>query len=531
MFAAIARFELRYQLRNPVFWVVTILFFLLTFGSMTIDQIQIGSGGNVHKNAATALARVHITMSIFFMFVTTAFVANVVVRDDESGFGAIVRSTPVGKASYLLARFAGAFAAAAVAFLAVPVAMWLGSLMPWLDPETLGPNRPGDYLYAYALLALPNLFLTSCIFFAVATTTRSMTYSYLAVIVFLVLYFSLTGIIAGKPDWRETVAHVEPFGMGAFGWVTRYWTAAEANGGMPAFAGILAINRLICLSMGAVSLALAYVRFSFAERGASKRRLRREQRRAAKLATRLPEIVPVLPPTDPAGARWAQLLARTRFEMALIFRSPGFVIMVAIGLANVVARLLVSGERYGTPTYPLTFAIIDQLTGAFAIMPLIIAIYYAGELVWRDRERGMNEIVDATALPNWAYMVPKTLAVAGVLVTTLLVSVLAAMAVQLSRGVTVLAPDEYLGWYVAPLAVDFVLIAILAVFIQAISPNKYVGWAVMVVYFVATSVFSTIGWEHPLYLYGSTGSTKLSDLNGAVLAERHRAMAEPGTAE
>jgi ABC-type transport system involved in multi-copper enzyme maturation permease subunit len=514
VFAAIARFELRYQLRNPVFWVVTILFFLLTFGSMTIDQIQIGSGGNVHKNAATALARTHIVMSIFFMFVTTAFVSNVIVRDDESGFGAMVRSTSVTKASYLLGRFLGAFAAAAIAFLAVPAAIWLGSLMPWVDPETLGPNRLGDYLYAYTLLALPNLFLTSCVFFAVATTTRSMTYSYLAVVVFLVLYLALTGVMAGKPEWRETIAHVEPFGIAAFGWITRYWTAAEANGAMPALVGVLAWNRLICLSIGALALAFAYVRFSFAERGASKRRLRRERRRAAQLAAREPQVAAALPPAVPGAARMTQLLARTRFEMALIFRSPGFVIMVAIGLVNVVARLLSSGERYGTPTYPLTFAIIEQLTGAFAIMPLIIAIYYAGELVWRDRERGMNEIVDATALPNWTYMVPKTLAVSGVLVTSLLLSVLAAMAVQLWRGVADLAPGEYLMWYVAPLSVDFVLIAILAVFIQALSPNKYIGWAVMVVYFVATSVFSTIGWEHPLYLYGSVGSTKFSDMNG-----------------
>jgi ABC-type transport system involved in multi-copper enzyme maturation permease subunit len=515
MFGAIARFELRYQLRNPVFWVVAILFFLLTFGAMTVDQIQLGSGGNVHKNAATAIARIHITLSLFFMFVTTAFVANVVVRDDESGFGAMVRTTRIRKASYLLARFLGAYGAAALAFLVVPLAMWLGTLMPWVDPETLGPNRAADYLYAYALLALPDLFVTAAIFFAVATITRSMTYSYLAVIVFLVLYFSLIGILTSKPELRETIAYVEPFGVAAFGWTTRYWTAAEANAGMPAFAGVLAINRAICLALGAAALALAYARFSFSERGASRRRLRREQRRAATLARARPRLVATLPPADPARARIVQLLARCRFEMALIFRSPGFVVLVAIGLVNTVAQLVFAGERYGTPTYPLTFMVIGRLAGAFSIMPLIIAIYYAGELVWRDRERGMNEIVDATALPNWAYMLPKTLAVAGVLVATLLLSVLVAIVVQLARGVTALHPGDYLAWYVAPFAVDFMLLAVLAVFVQAISPNKYVGWAVMVVFLVATAVFSTIGWEHPLYLYGSTGPSALSDMNGA----------------
>src|SRR5262249_15114475 len=131
MFGKIASFELRYQLRNPVFWVVLVIFFLLTFGSMTVEQIQIGSGGNTHKNAPAAIAQVVGIMSVFFMFVTTAFVANVVVRDDESGFGSIVRSTRVTRFDYLIGRFAGAFLVAAIAILAVPVAIWLGSLMPW----------------------------------------------------------------------------------------------------------------------------------------------------------------------------------------------------------------------------------------------------------------------------------------------------------------------------------------------------------------------------------------------------------------
>src|ERR1700742_1624548 len=114
MFGQIARFELRYQLRNPVFWVVAILFFLLTYGSVTVEQIQIGGGGNIHKNAPAAIAQTHLILSLFFMFVTTAFVANVIVRDDESGFGPMVRSTRVSRFDYLMARFLGAFLASAI---------------------------------------------------------------------------------------------------------------------------------------------------------------------------------------------------------------------------------------------------------------------------------------------------------------------------------------------------------------------------------------------------------------------------------
>ena len=62
MFATIARFELRYQLRNPVFWVATIMFFLLTFAGTTAESIRMGSGGSIHSNAPTAVAQVQLVM-------------------------------------------------------------------------------------------------------------------------------------------------------------------------------------------------------------------------------------------------------------------------------------------------------------------------------------------------------------------------------------------------------------------------------------------------------------------------------------
>lgn len=45
MMRHIAAFEWRYQVKSPVFWVGSLLFFLLTFGSVTVDQIQIGARG------------------------------------------------------------------------------------------------------------------------------------------------------------------------------------------------------------------------------------------------------------------------------------------------------------------------------------------------------------------------------------------------------------------------------------------------------------------------------------------------------
>jgi hypothetical protein len=138
-------------------------------------------------------------MTIFALFVVTAFVANVIVRDDDSGFGPLVRATRVRKFDYLFGRFAGAYVVALVVFAAVPLGSFIGSLMPWLDPETIGPNRLDAYLRPFVLLAMPTLLLSAAFFFAVATLTRSMMATYVAVVAALLVWGVTRGMLASHP--------------------------------------------------------------------------------------------------------------------------------------------------------------------------------------------------------------------------------------------------------------------------------------------------------------------------------------------
>jgi hypothetical protein len=169
---------------------------------------------------------------------------------------------------------------------------------------------------------------------------------------------------------------------------------------------------------------------------------------------------------------------------------------------------------YGTQTYPATFRLLQALQSGFSLAPLIIAGFYAGELVWRDRDRRVHEIIDATALPNWAQLVPKFLALTLVLFATLATAVVAATLIQLVKGFGAIHPGEYWAWFVLPNAVDFAGIAGLALFLQVLSPNKYIGWGLLLVYFVVISVMGPLGWQHPLYQYGNSYPNPLSDMNG-----------------
>ncbi len=516
MFWTIARFEARYQARNAVFWAAAVALFLLTLAGMILQDIRFGSGANVHENAPSAIAGAHLVLSIFFMFVPAAFVSNVIVRDDETGFGPIIRSTRVSKFDYLIGRFAGAFGAAAVAFLAVPLAIWLGSMVPAMDPGTFGPNRFSDYAIAYLALALPNIFLASAVFFALATTTRSMLGTFLGVIGFLVLYSSMFGFISRLPHLRGVFALLEPFGMAAFKEVIRYWTPAESNSQMPALNGVLLWNRLIWTSISFALLGLAYTTFNFTGRTKVNRKHAKQTSIVEPGAATplLATIAATLPRAsfDRRTAR-AQLVARTRLEMRQVFKSPGFAILILLGLLMCVALLSTSGYRYGTPSIPVTRHMIAWLSGPFNFVTLIIAIYYSGELVWSDRDRKFHEILDATPLPEWAYVVPKTLAVLLVLLSTSVIGVATSIALQLINGYTYLELGKYLLWYILPQSFDMLLIAILAVFVHALSPSKYVGWGLLLLYLIFQLVAASLGLEHNLYLYAGSPQITPSDMN------------------
>jgi ABC-2 type transport system permease protein len=56
--------------------------------------------------------------------------------------------------------------------------------------------------------------------------------------------------------------------------------------------------------------------------------------------------------------------------------------------------------------------------------------------------------------------------------------------------------------------------AVLAIFVQSLSPNKFVGWAIMVVYLISTLVLANMGFDHVLYRYGAGIGVPLSDMNG-----------------
>lgn len=521
MLTQVARFELRYQIRSPIFWITSFIFLALTWTMVTSDDLRIGWGGYVARNSPFAIALMCMIMGIFAIFIVTTFVSNVILRDDESGFGPIVRATRLSKFDYLFGRFTGGFLATCLVFLSVPLGVLTASAMPWLDPGTVAPFRPGSYLYAYLVLCVPTLFILSASFFMLATVTRSMIATYVVALVVLMMYLLTTTYFA-RAEFRDMAALLDPFGLSGFRSVTEHWTASDRNAQLTPIVGRFLQNRILWIGIAFALLAVTWRGFSNQARSESKRAKRKGEGEGAEKSAPTTGPLP-RPAQDSQSLGWGPLVALTKFDVLSVLRSPAYIVLLGIGFMNTVVGLWYAGDDSVSVTLPVTRVMIKTLIESFTLIPLIIAAYYAGELVWRDRERRVNEIVDATPSADWAFVVPKIVAIAMVLFSMALISVVAALCVQAIRGYFSFELSHYLTWYVLPWLLNMVMYAVLAVFVQMLVPHKFGGLLVTLLVLVAQLSLTKLGFEHNLYHFAGHSPVPLSDMNGQGEFVKHAA--------
>ena len=325
------------------------------------------------------------------MLVTAALLGNAVFRDYEAGIHPLFFTSPITRFSYLGGRFTGALLMNAVIFLGIPLGLMTASAMPWLDQERFGAFRLMAYLHPYLVLVLPTLLLTGAIFFALAALTRQMLPNYVGGAVLLVGYL-LSGTLTRDMENERLAALLDPFGGNAWGLVTKYWTPAEKNARLLGLEGIFLWNRVLWLAVGLGIFAFVFWRFRFSHAAAGSGGRREKKGRAAALAERPAYAVPqrlVLPAVKQhfgAGASWKQYLSEVRRSFRGIVGNRYFVAIAGAGLLFLFVTAGQIGKLYGTTTWPVTYEVAELLGGTFAIFMLILISFYAGELVWRERE-------------------------------------------------------------------------------------------------------------------------------------------------
>jgi len=337
----IFKFELRYHLKQPLFYILTLIAFLFTFLIMSTDAVQVlGAVGNVNRNAPSVIMLMMLLMTYFGVLTSTAFAANAVHRDFEMNTASLFFTAPLRKRDYLGGRFLGSFVVGALVFGGVVLAIFLAGVMPWVDKERVGAFHLMPYLFSLFVLVLPRLFLFSAMFFSVAALTRSLMATYASVVAFFVGY-SISGALLSDRSNEKMATLIDPFGLRSFRLATRYWTVFERNHSILKLDAIFLANHLIWIGVALVILAVTFARFSFSADSVSRKsgKLEDESQEGAALVT-----LPAVQQTFGGTASWRQYLHATRIETISVLKSVPFIIILLLGVAETLA-LSLNAER------------------------------------------------------------------------------------------------------------------------------------------------------------------------------------------
>jgi hypothetical protein len=432
---------------------------------------------NTHRNAPFVIQSYYAYMSLFLLLMMAAFINSSALRDFRYNTSQIVFSTPIKRSSFLLGRFVGGTIVSVIPMLGVSAGILLAKYMPWVDPDRWGPVDWNAHLHGVTVFALPTVFFLAAVLFAVAVLARNEIVPFVAAIVLLVGYVIGDSLLTDI-KYESIAAWLDPLGIRTFTLVTKYWTVAEKDSVSVTYSGMMLWNRLLWMAVGLAVFTFAYFRFSFSER--------RSKATALDVETSPASSVQPLPAVTFHPAPWVKFLGSLKIHVRGMVTSIPFMILVFAGAINCIIALIFNAtEGYGNHTLPVTYWVLDLIRGTLYIFLVPLLTFYAGNLVWKDREDRVDEIVDTTPTPEWVSYASR--------LVTLMIMVLLVQAGALLSGVIVQAAYGYhrfqLGFYARELFFRdgslFLFLSILAFFMHAVSPNKYIGYCGYIAFVVA----------------------------------------------
>jgi ABC-type transport system involved in multi-copper enzyme maturation permease subunit len=404
----IFRFEIAYQSRRVSTWLYFIVLLVLTYYMAREIYIDNARRGGYLFNAPFVIAVMTVLGTMIGLLIAPQLAGDAAARDVRTRMDPLLYTTPVGKDAYLRGRFLAAFVLYGVILSALPIGLALAALVPGPEAELIGPFRPGAYLGAYLVLALPNAFVATAILFSMAALGRRATTSYLgSLLLFIAAVFS-RGFVAGTLGLWELAKLLDPLGLAVLGELSRMWTPAQKSTLLIGLQGSLLANRFLWIGTALAVLTLTHLRFRMAHHTARAWRSRGARRATPATPSADPavKVVPRVQRTFGFATHARQMLAIARESFRLIVTSWG-----GLALAATAALAVVSGtqiEHMGVPLFGtaerITAFLAAPLTNpqeVFSMIVPLLVIFYAGELVWRERDARLSEITGASPVPEW----------------------------------------------------------------------------------------------------------------------------------
>lgn len=507
MFWSVVVFELRYALRGVTFWCISAAFFLfaLIYSSSSVAGSALTTAA-INVNSPWAITRMVVLLSYLGVLAVAAFAGASIIRDDKTGMAGILFCTRMRKPDYVFGRFVGGFLTVLVSFSFVFLGLVLGNLVPWADPRLLGPFPMRGLLAAYAMFAVPNMFIASCVLFSIALLTRDTMKTYVGAVAILIAFFvsqAFAGAFYATRDAMVIASLAEPFGAYAAMMAVLDWTPYERNHTPILAQAYLGHNRLLWVVGTAALLLGAYLRFPFqtGSRAKAARKPRRDQRRSEHPPAPAAQHAAVT--TTPQTMKAVeQVLRLARFEVTRILRSAPFLIIMALSCVGLWLWVSMYGRAYGTGFYPYTGPMAAHIQDVFEVPLIALLIFYAADLTWASRLKRVDQIIESSPVTNAALFLSKLLALFAIAAVALALGTATAVAFQLYRGFWDIEPAVYAARVLLVALPYFLVMATLALTLQAFALNRFLGMLAMAAVYVFSLVAVDLGVESNLLIPG-----------------------------
>jgi ABC-2 type transport system permease protein len=529
-FTEIFRYEFLSQARSLWSWLVFIVMFVLAFMITRDGTLSEALHDDFFINSPFAIAKTTVLGTMIWLLLAGSVAGQAAARDVASGMHPLTYTTPIKKLDYLGGRFLAAFAINALLLLTIQVSMIVAVYLPGVDKELIGPFRFDGHLTAFAYLTLPSALLASSVQFLIALRAGRPMASYLgSVMVFVMSYIVLLFLLV---QGRQDLANVlDPIGVHfVLSEMSHLWTTAEKSHRLLAFEGDILKNRLLSISVAGLILTLTYMTFHFSHRTESNLwnlilrlipgRSNRKVADAGEIEKNI--FVPKVTRTFRFHNTWRQTMAITWVSFRSISSSWGGRAMLILIPLLCILVLLDQMEMNGVPVIPTTLRILIELTSNLAdeqsrwvIVPLLL-LYFAGELIWRERDAGMGEISDTMPVSEWSRLLGKLFGMILIIAAFVALQIIAGMIAQLILGYNIGSRD--LSLYITIMfglqLPEYVLFAVLGLVVHTIVDQKYIGHMASLMIYVVILVAPLFGLEHNMLIYGAGPGWTYTEMQG-----------------
>jgi len=145
-----------------------------------------------YANAPLRLMQtVNSVASIPLAIVVAGIFAERATKDFTASMDGLLFTSPLKEWQFLVGRFTSSFLISLVVFLGLGLGLLLGSALPWMAADRIGPFSLLGYLQPYLYFVIPNILIFGLLSFALGLQPRRTLPSYLAIVgVFFVFPYS-----------------------------------------------------------------------------------------------------------------------------------------------------------------------------------------------------------------------------------------------------------------------------------------------------------------------------------------------------